>query len=121
MSIIVKVVGIVLAAFAVVYLLKPEVMRWLMRTLSRGRRIYFAALIRFALAILFLLAARECRYFWVVFILGILFLLGGMLIIVLGPAKLKGVIEWGQEQSALVLRFLALVTLALGVLVIISA
>ncbi|MHC4474890.1 MAG: hypothetical protein ACYTEL_04550 [Planctomycetota bacterium] len=120
MSIIVKVVGIVLAAFAVVYLLKPEVMRWLMRALSRGRRIYFGALIRFALAILFLLSARECTYFWPIFVLGILFLLGGMVIIVLGPAKLRPVLAWGQELSTVVLRLLALVTLGLGVLVIIS-
>jgi len=118
---VIQSLGIVFIVLAVVYLLKPDVMKWLMEFFKQGKRIYFAGLIRFALAIVFLLAARECRVFWVIFAFGILFIIGGLLIFIIRLEKLKSYIGWWQKQSVLFLRVLALITLAIGAVIIYCA
>ena len=121
MNIVIKSLGIAFVVLGIVYLLRPDVMKWLMEFFKQGKRLYFAGLIRFALAIVFLVGARECKRFWVIFAFGILFIIGGLLIFILGPEKLRYVIEWYQKQSVLLLRVLALILLAIGAIIIYSA
>ena len=121
MDVVVKIIGIVIVALAIAYLLKPEIMEYLMEFFKEGKRIYLAGLIRFVLAIVLLVAARECYITSVIVFFGILFLISGLLIFALGLEKVKSIINWYQEQSILVLRLLALVTLAIGVVIIYSA
>ena len=121
MDSVIKVIGIVFVLIAILYFLKPGVMKGLMHFFKSGNRMYFAGLIRFLLAIVFLLAARECRNSWVIFAFGILFLISGLLIFVLGPKRLRVILEWWENQSTVLFRVLALVTLAVGVVVIVFA
>ena len=121
MDIVIKSLGIVFALVGIVYLLRPDVMKWLMEFFKQGKRLYFAGLIRFVLAIVFLLAARECEVFWVIFAFGILFIIGGLSIFIIPLEKLKSYIGWWQKQSVLLLRVLALLTLAIGALIICCA
>ncbi|MBN2456015.1 MAG: hypothetical protein JXB29_05690 [Sedimentisphaerales bacterium] len=60
MDSIIKIIGIVFVAIGIVYLLKPEIAKALMDFFKQANRIYIAAVIRLALAVVFLLAAREC-------------------------------------------------------------
>ena len=70
---------------------------------------------------MFLLAARECKNFWVIFAFGMLFLIGGLLIVFLGPRRAGGMLSWYQRQSDVLLRVLGLLGLAVGVVIIIYA
>ncbi|HUW19319.1 MAG TPA: hypothetical protein VMW16_08460 [Sedimentisphaerales bacterium] len=121
MDLVVKIIGIVIVLIAIAYFLKPGVIKWLMEFFKKGNRIYFAGLIRFAMAIVFFVAAGECKNFWVILTFGILFLISGLLIFVMGPGRLRPIFEWAQNQSAFVLRMLALVAFAVGVVIIIYA
>jgi len=121
MDIVIKSIGIVIILIGIVYLLRPNVMKWLIGFFRQGKRIYLAGLIRFALAVVFLVGARECRRFWVVFAFGILFLIGGLLIFILGPEKIKRVLDWWQKQSILLLRVMAVLALVIGAVIIFSA
>ncbi len=121
MDTVIKIVGIVIVFVAIVYLLKPGIMRRIMEFFKKGKRMYFAGLIRFALAIVFLLGANECKMPWVIIAFGILFIISGLLIFMMGAEKLKAMIEWYQKQSALLLRVIAVITLAFGVIIIYSA
>ena len=121
MDVVVKIIGILFICIAVVYLLKPTVMKWFIGFFKKGKRIYFAGLIRFALAVVFLLAARECKNFWVIFAFGILFIISGLLIFVLGPKKVSSILDWYQKQSLLLLRLIALIVLAIGAVIIYAA
>ena len=121
MDLVVKIIGIVIAAAGIVYLLKPDVMKRIMEFFKQGKRIYFAGLLRLVLAVIFLLAARECDITWVIVLFGILFLMGGVLIFILGPEKIRRILDWYQKQSVLFLRLLALIALAIGAIIIYSA
>jgi len=121
MDMVIKIIGMFFVLMGIMYLLKPEIAKQLMEFFKKGKRMYFAALIRFIFAVVFLLAARECRQFWVIFCFGIVFLISGLLIFVLGLDKLRSIIDWYQKQSGFVIRFMAIIVIAIGATVIFSA
>ncbi|MFB0524393.1 MAG: hypothetical protein ACETVZ_02560, partial [Phycisphaerae bacterium] len=123
MDIVIKIIGIVFIAIAIVFLLKPAVMNQLTEFFKKGIRIYFVGLLRLALAVIFLLGTRgrEGHKFWIIFAFGILFLISGVLIFMLGPEKCKSVVDWFQKQSPLFLRVMAIITLAIGAIIIYAA
>ncbi len=121
MDTVVKIIGIVINSIATVYLLKPQFMKQIMEFFKQGKRIYFAALLRLVLAVVFLLAARECDITWVIVLLGILFLISALLIFILGAEKVKSILDWYLKQSLLVLRLFALIALAVGAIIIYAA
>jgi len=118
---IIKILGIVFIVFGILYFTRPEIMERMIEFFKQGKRIYLAGLLRFALAIIFLIGARECHRFWIIFTLGILFLIGGVLIFVLGPEKIRRIFDWYQSQSLLFFRIIAVVPMVLGVVIIFSA
>jgi len=119
--IVIKSLGMLFALMGIAYLLRPDIIKRLMGFFKKGKRIYFAGLIRFALAIVFFVAARECIYPWIIFASGIIFLIGGLLIFMLGPEKIRRILNWYQEQPTLIFRVIALVVLAFGAIIIFSA
>jgi uncharacterized protein YjeT (DUF2065 family) len=119
--IVIKSLGMLFTLMGIAYLLKPDIIKRLMGFFKKGKRIYFAGLIRLALAIVFFLGARDCRYFWIIFASGIIFLTGGILIFLLGPEKIRRILDWYQDQPVLIFRIIALIVLAFGIIIILSA
>ena len=121
MHIVIKSLGILIALMGIAYLLRPEIIKRLMNFFKKGRRIYLPGVLRFTLAIVFFLGARECRYFWVIFASGMLFLTGGFLIFTIGPERIRRILDWYQEQPLLIFRIIALIVLAFGAIIVYSA
>ena len=119
--IVIKSLGMLFTLMGIAYLLRPNIIKKLMGFFKKGKRIYFAGLIRFALAVVFFVGARECRYFWIIFASGIIFLTGGLLIFMLGPEKIRRILDWYEQQPALIFRVIALIVLAFGAIIIFSA
>jgi len=119
--IVIKSFGMLFILMGIAYLLRPDIVKKLMGFFKKGKRIYFAGLIRFALAVVFFVAARECRYFWIIFASGIIFLISGFLIFMLGPEKIRRILDWYQNQPIVIFRIIALVVLVFGVIIIFSA
>ena len=121
MDIVIKSLGIVFVIIGFVFLLRPDIMKLLIAFMKRGKRIYFAALLRFVLAVVFLLGAGDCGQKWIIAGLGILFLLGGLLILILGPEKTRGILNWYEGQSLVLFRVVAVVPMIIGAVVIYAA
>jgi uncharacterized protein YjeT (DUF2065 family) len=121
MDIIIKGIGIIFVLIGFVFMVWPGVMKWLINFIKRGKRIYFAALLRFVLAVIFLLGAEQCTRKLVIAAFGILFLLAGLLIIILGPEKIRRILDWYNNQSLLIFRIIAVVPMILGAVIIFSA
>ena len=113
--------GIVFIAISIVLLLKPGIVKSLMEFFKKGKRIYLAGIARLVLAVIFLLAARDCDITWLIAAFGILFLISGISIFMLGPEKCKSIIDWFQKQSLLFIRIIAIIPLALGAVIIYAA
>jgi uncharacterized protein YjeT (DUF2065 family) len=121
MEIVVKITGIIIVFIGIVYLLKPDILRKLMEFIKKGKRIYFAGVLRFVLAIIFLLGASGCDHAWIIAAFGILFLISGLLIFILGPEKIRQILDWYQDQTVILFRIIALIVLACGAVIVYSA
>ena len=88
---------------------------------AKGNRLYLAAVVRFALAIVFFLGARHCGIRWVIVLFGLIFLLSGLLIFMLGLEKAKGIINWYQEQPIFMFRVVAIIVLGVGLIIVYAA
>ncbi len=118
---VIRGIGLFFVLVGILYFLKPAVAKWLLGFFKKGNRLYFAGLLRFALAVVFLLAARECKIPWVIMTFGILFIISGLIIFVAGPKRLSPILQWWQEQSPIMFRILSVIAFAIGVIVIFSA
>ncbi|OHB77562.1 MAG: hypothetical protein A2Z25_14500 [Planctomycetes bacterium RBG_16_55_9] len=119
--IVIKGLGVLFVLIGVAYLLKPKVLKTLMSFFKKGKRIYVAGLIRFALAVVFLLAATQCRKPTIIGAFGVLFLLSGLLIFVLGPPTIRRIFDWYEKQPTLLYRIIASIVIVVGAIIIFSA
>ena len=121
MEIVVNILGILIIFIGIGYLLKPDIIKRLMEFFKKGKRIYFAAVLRFILAIIFLLGASGCDQKWIIATFGILFLISGLLILILGHEKIRQMFDWYQNQPVLLFRIIAAVVLACGAVIVYAA
>jgi uncharacterized protein YjeT (DUF2065 family) len=121
MNTVIKVIGTVIVCIGLVYLIKPEVLKNFMRFFAKGSRLYLAALVRLALAIVFFSGARQCGVRWVIVLFGLLFLLSGLLIFMLGLEKAKSIINWYQKQPVFIFRVIAIIVLSVGLIIVYAA
>ena len=121
METIIKVIGTVIVCIGLVFLIRPEIMRATTRFFSKGSRLYLAAMVRFALAIVFIMGARHCGIRWVIVLFGLIFLLSGLLIFMLGLQKAKGIIRWYLEQPKFISRVVAGIVLVVGLIIVYAA
>jgi hypothetical protein len=121
MQTVIQVIGIFVFLAGILFLVKPAVIKQLIVFLQKGYRIYFVGMLRIALAIVFLLGARQCDMTRVIVVLAILFLLSGLSIFMLGSAKIRRILEWYLRQPLFFLRVLALIPLILGGLITYAA
>lgn len=121
MDTVIRIIGTVIVCIGFAYLLKPKALKAVMAFFRKGVRLYFAALLRFALAVVFLLAARECEITLVIIAFAALFLISGLLIIGLGLEKVKGILGWYLEQPPFLLRIVAVIAMAVGLIIVYAA
>jgi len=121
MDFVIKIIGTVIVGIGLVYLVKPLILSRMMRFFAAGSRLYLAALVRFALAIIFFLGARECDVTWLIVVFGLIFLLSGLLIFLLGLDKARNIISWYLDQPVFLLRVIASIVLCTGLIIVYAA
>jgi hypothetical protein len=121
MDTVIKAIGTVIVCIGLVYLIKPEILKGFMLFFSKGSRLYLAALVRFALAITFFLGASQCKIMWLITAFGAIFLLSGLLILILGLEKAKGIINWYLEQPTFMFRVIASIVMCVGFIIVFAA
>jgi len=121
MQTLIRVIGTAIVCIGLAYLIWPQILRTSMRFFSKGSRLYLAGLVRFALAIVFVMGSRHCGIKWVILIFGLIFLLSGLLIFVLGIKRAKNIITWYLEQRDFIFRIIAGIVLAVGFIIVYAA
>ena len=120
MQIVIKSLGIILALIAVLYMLRPDIAKKLMVFFQKGRRIYFDGIVNLSMAAVFFAGANQCRYPWVIFVCGIIFMAEALMIFGLGSKKTNVILDWSLEQSDELYRFIGLLIGVIGVIVVFS-
>ncbi len=118
---LVKLMGIVIVVAGIIFGLNPKAMKAYIAFWGPGKRLRIGAVLSFVIGFIFLLAAAQCRLTAVINIFGILAVIKGILLFILGPEKIKSMMNWWQQKSDLFIRLYALFALAMGALLIYSA
>jgi len=121
MVILVKLLGIIIAVFGVIYLLNPNMMKPYVAFWKKGKRLYMGAALSLLIGIILLLAASQCAVSWFVAAFGILGFIKGIVLFVLRQEKMISMINWWAERPVAFLRVHALIALVVGALLIYSA
>jgi hypothetical protein len=101
-------------------MLKPDIAKKVMFFLQKGRRIYLDGAVNLSLAAVFFIGANQCRYPWIIFVCGIIFMAEALMIFGLGSEKTNFILDWGREQSNELYRFIGLLIGVMGVIVVFS-
>ncbi|MBC8481101.1 MAG: hypothetical protein H8D47_00340 [Planctomycetes bacterium] len=118
---LIKIAGIVILSMGLAYTLRPEFFKALLEFFKKGYSLYAIGVLRFILAAVFLFGAPKCSNSNMITILGVLFIISGLLIFALGLVRLKKIIQWYLAQPLITLRAIGIITLAVGALIIYSA
>jgi len=120
MLILIKLLGVIIMAFGIIYLVNPDVMRKYITFWAKGRRIYIGGALSVLISIILLLAASRCKLVWFVILVGLTSLAKGIILLMSGPKKWVSTINWWAGRSSGALRFLGLLVLAIGVALLYS-
>ena len=113
MLIIVGSIGFFFLGIGLLVLLTPDKFKWFLTTLT-SKRITSASIFRILIGLIFLYSSPEARSPSFIRVLGFLFILGGILVPVLGLERSKAFATWWVKRSDTVLRLWGLVTMLLG-------
>ena len=120
MAILLKIIGIFVTAMGIMVLLNPKAIKKMLAFWRQGKNIYAAGLIRILLGVIFLYYAPQARLPQLMFALGVLASLGGLLIFILGLEKVKAVLGWWDKKPVSLLRLIGFLPLTIGILILYS-
>lgn len=120
MLILARIIGILMIAAGILDLIRPDILKRVIKFFEEGKRLYAVGVIRIAISVLLFLIATQCRIAWFVFAFGVLALVAGIMNLLMPLEKQKEVIKWFENQTALVIRFFAVLAVILGALLVYS-
>lgn len=110
----IKVIGLLFIVMGALVMARPDLVRKMLSFFSHGIRIYIAGVIRFAFGVIYLLAAMESDITWIITVMGVLFLAGGLTIFILGPEKSRKIINWYSARRDFIIRASGILVIFLG-------
>ena len=117
MSKVITIIGVLIILESIAFLVKPNWYRKAAKVFMSEKIIYLAPVLKILFGGLFLVSALSCSIPWVIIVLGVLMLAGGITGLILPKAKIISFIEWWTRRTDLVMRMIAIVAIAIGGLV----
>ena len=90
MLLTIKLIGVLIIVQACIFILRIDLLRELLKFVTRGNRIYLIAALRIIVAVLLFVGATQCRRQWIIVAIGIILLLSGIAIFSIKPAAFNG-------------------------------
>jgi hypothetical protein len=118
MAMLVWFIGWLVAFEGVLFLIKPDAAKSVMRFFIQNNRVYIAAVVRTIIAIIFLIAARQCRIPWIVISLGVLLLISGIIGFAVKSSSQKAMLNWWLSRPAITIRLLSIIPLIIGAILV---
>lgn len=115
-----KLVGMIVLTTGVLCLVHPSIIRRLIAFWIYKDRLYYMGGIRIVIGIILMLAAGSAVVPWIVYLIGVLPIAGGILIFALGLEKNKEMIAVIQSKPNKMFRALSAVPIAVGALLILA-
>lgn len=120
MFIFAQLLGVFITAAGLAVLLRPQVALTMVAFWEKEQRIYTAGIIRLLFGGILVLSAPDAIIPVTVFLLGILFLISGLLIYVLPEVKIRGMLAWFKARPPIVVRIWGCIACLIGLLLLFS-
>jgi hypothetical protein len=117
MKIIVLFIGIFILVVGIAILISPAALRQLLHKFLEKRWLPYATALRIIVGVIFVFAAPQTKMPQIIWGLGILFILAGIIIPLLGAKRIEGVANWWLGMPDVVLRLWAVLAGILGILI----
>ncbi len=121
MEALVKLIGIILVAEGAVFLAKTSLLKKMVKFWVTKNHLYFGGLLCIVIGVLFLIAASNCRAFWLIILIGVISTIKGILIFTSFRFQMISFAKNIADSKNSKLRLLAAITLAIGILIIYAA
>ncbi len=118
---IVFIVSILIIAEGALFLFRPDILKSILKFFLAGSRIYAIAIVRIVLAVLFFIAARDCKMPKIIIAFGILMLVSGIIGLVTRIVWCKKFVQWWINQPLLVLRLMSILAITVGGIILYAA
>ncbi len=113
-----RIIAILITAAGIMFLVNPKTAKGLLAFWEKEKRVYTLAVVRVIIGIILLLAASQCMIPWIVFVIGLLPIIGGILILVFGLERSRNIIREWKEKPDDLFRRLGFAPLILGLLLL---
>ncbi len=121
MSIAVSVIGWLIVAEGILFLLRPELLGPIVRFFNRTLWMYALSILRIVLAVFFFLGAMQCRVRGVIVGFGILLLITGFAGLIIKHQMYNAILQWWQERNLTTVRFVAAIVMLIGAVIVYCA
>ncbi|MDP8216876.1 MAG: hypothetical protein P9L98_06160 [Candidatus Kaelpia imicola] len=113
---LIKALGILLFALGVIFLIDNKRFQDFIKFWKKGNNIYLAGIIKVLIGALFIAVSADTNL--LIFIFGMLYLIGGVAVFVLGPKKVNGYIDYWAGKTSKSIPWIAICYLTMGILLI---
>lgn len=121
MLIFVKILGIFFICAGVIFFVSPTFLKQYIAFWKDKKRLQIGGFVAILFGIAFLLSASACRISWLFIVLGIWSIVKGLLLLIVNEKKTHAYIDWWSNKPVSIIRFLGLLTVAVGILVLYAA
>jgi len=121
MLVIVKIIGLAMIAWGVVFIMKPDTYRKFLTFWENRKRIYLGAGIKIAAGAIFLYSATQGRVVWVLTVMGVLSLISGIVVLTMSSSKVQSFIKFWVDRPAIVVKMYGVAAILMGLIILYSA
>jgi hypothetical protein len=118
MNIVVVIVGWLIALIGLFGIARPHGLIDAVLNMQSATRFWLSVIVRIVVGIIFLFGARRCRVAWFVYLMGIIFLVSGIVLFLLGAGRVDAIINWFAARTDTGIRYAYAVDVILGALII---
>jgi hypothetical protein len=117
MRIAVFIIGWLIVAEGILFLLRPALLGPLVRFFNKTFWMYVLSVVRIGLAVVFLLGAMQCRVRAVIAGFGILLLITGFAGLIVKHQMYNAILQWWQERNLTTVRLVAAIVILIGAVI----
>ena len=121
MRIAVSVIGWLIVAEGIIFLLRPELLGPIVRFFNRTFWMYVLSVLRIVIAVVFLLGAMQCRIRGVIVAFGIFMLITGVAGLIVKHQMYNTILQWWQERNLTSVRLISAIVMLIGAVIVYCA
>lgn len=120
MKILVALFGVLIVAMTAFGAARPKHLLAILVGLPTHTRLRVAVGVRIVMGVVFIVAAPSCRFPWVIYAVGVLTLVAGIVLIPIGATRLERIIQRISQQPAWLVRLCCAGGIAFGAFIVYS-